>query len=653
MTRADDEFRPRLGRIRSAGGRASKRYIGKLYAAIEKATPGAFAKCSGKTYALGRIGRGAGLGAAFASTAHPFAKMRTRRVIVKIRSVRFGANGLPKARAHLRYIQRDGAEKDGAPGRLYGPDRDAVDGSAFLEEGMGDRHQFRIIVSPEEAGEIESLNGFTRDLMAAAEKDLGTRLDWVAVNHHDTDHPHVHIVLRGRAEDGKDLVIAKSYISHGFRRRAEDLATLELGPRGDLDIARARVQEAGAERFTSLDRELKQLGADGVVDLGRPKTVYDRFRVKLLLARLRTLEKMSLATRRRDGWRLSSDLEPALKEAGRRGDIIRSMGQVLGQHLSLANLKDFSAENAPQVLIGRVAGSGAADEAHEKRFLAVDGADGKHWHVAIDLAPGATPPEGAIVEVTRSDGLLRKSDLTIAAIAERNGGVYADDLHAASDPGASNEYRLTHKRRLEALRRAGIVERAQDGSWRIPNDYLKRAASYEAEKSAARVRTLSWVALEQLPEAQGQVFLDDVLEGRKSVEMSTAGFGDDLRGALAVRRRFLLSQDLARETGDGLIVDRTRLRLLDRQSLEDAASRLSKETGRAFVTPVEGEQIAGAYRRPIDLPAGRFAIVERSQEFTLVPWREALEARRGLEVSGVMRRAGVTWDFDRRPGIGR
>ena len=102
MAGIDDEFRPKLGRIRSSGGRAAKRYIGKLYAKMEKARPGAFAKQSGSRFTGARIGRGAGLGAAFVQKGHPFSEFRSRRVTVKIRSVRLGNNGLPKAQAHLR-----------------------------------------------------------------------------------------------------------------------------------------------------------------------------------------------------------------------------------------------------------------------------------------------------------------------------------------------------------------------------------------------------------------------------------------------------------------------------------------------------------------------------------------------------------------------
>lgn len=650
MVEADDEFRPRLGRMRAAGGRASKRYLARLYAAVEKATPGAFAKRSGGRFTGARLGRGAGLGAALAMRGHPFAKLRSRRVAVKIRSVRLGAHGLAKARAHIKYIQRDGAAREKGVVELYGPTKDRVDGGRFLEEAIDDRHQFRIILSPEDAGELQSLNQFTRDLMAAAEKDLGTKLDWVAVNHFHTDHPHVHIVLRGRVDDGADLVIAKSYITQGFRRRAEELATLELGPRRDLDIARARFAEIDREAFTGLDRDLLRRAAAGPILLGAPQTPYDRFEVKLLAGRLQTLQKMALARREPDGWRLAPDMESRLREVGRRGDLIRSIGAELGDRLAPHAVRDFAADKTIDRIVGRVVGMGAADDAHDRRFLAIEGADGNQWHVAIDTRPGAAPPKGAIVDVTRAAPAPRKSDLTIAAIGERHGGVYSDDLHAATDPSATADYRLAHKRRLEALRRAGITDRAADGAWRIPKDFLERAAAHEADRSPARIRILSWVALDQLPGAGAVTFLDDALEKRTAIERVPHGFGAELDHALASRRRWLLAQGIGREGEEGFAIDRDRLRSLARGAIEDVAGRIARDLGKEFSPAHLGARIEGVYQRPINMPAGRFALIERSKEFTLVPWREVLEQRRGMEISGIVRQAGITWSFGKNRG---
>lgn len=654
MAERDDEFRPRLGRIRAAGGRSSKRYIGKLYAAVEKAKPGAFAKRSTAHFTGARLGRGAGFGAASAMRNHTFAIFRSRRVAVKIRSVRFGAHGLPKARAHLNYIQRDGASREGGPGKLYGPAQGHVDGASFLEDGKDDRHQFRIILSPEDAGDLQSLNQFTRDVMAAAEKDLGTSLNWVAVNHFHTDHPHVHIVLRGRGDDGQDLVIAKSYITHSFRRRAEELATLELGPRRDLDTARSRVAEVEREGFTGLDRELLRRAAAGPVRFDAPETPYDRFEAKLLAGRLKTLEQMALARRNPDGWRLLPDMEIRLREAGRRCDIIRSMGAELGDRLAPHAVRDFAAEKTIDRIVGRVAGTGSADDSHERRFLAIEGVDGQQWHIAIDLAPGTAPSKGAIVEVTHAAPAPRKADVTIAAIAERHDGVYSDEFHALADTAATGAFRLAHKRRLEALRRVGIVERYADGIWRIPKDFLERAAAHEAERSPARIRVLSWVALDQLPGAAGVTLLDDTLERSTRIERVAHGFGAEFEVALAARRRWLLAQGIGREGEEGFAIARDRLQSLARGAIGETAGRLARDLGKEYAPASLDSRIEGIYRRRIDLPAGRFAIIERAKEFTLVPWRDVLEQRRGMEISGIVRANGINWELGRkRSGIAR
>lgn len=649
MTAPEDDFRPRLGRIRARGGKAAKRYLGRLYAAMEKARPGVFAARGERLFSGSRIGRGAGLGAAFAMR-HPFDRFRSRRVAVKIRSVRLGANGMPKARAHLKYIQRDGTDRDGAPAKLYGPERDVVDGNAFLEEGKDDRHQFRIIISPEDAGELEDITSFTRDVMAAAEEDLGTKLDWVAVNHFNTDNPHVHVVLRGRAEDGSDLVIARNYITHGFRRRAEELATLELGRRRDLEIARSRFSEVEKEWFTPLDRELAGMAKDGLVALEKPRAPFDQFRAKLLFGRLRRLEAMELAAREGAGWRLSPNLETALMEMGRRGDIVRSMSDALGKAVSPARLRDFSHAAGPQKIVGRVAASGALDDGHDRRFLAIDGADGNQWRVPVDTPPGAAAPAGAIVEVSPPRTTPRRSDIAIAGIAAQNGGVYSDELHRTAESRASAEFLEAHKRRLEALRRDGIVSRKKDGSWRIPDDFLERAGRRDAERAPSRVRVLSWAPLDRQVNAKGVSPLDDMLERKLTVDAVEHGFGAELTEAASARRCWLLAEGLAREAPQGLKIDREKLRQLAHTELAAAGETLAAKLSKQYSPPIEGELVEGVYRRPVDLPAGRFALIEKAKEFTLLPWREALEKRRGMEVSGVLRRGGISWTFGRARG---
>src|SRR3546814_5860086 len=147
-----------------------------------------------------------------------------------------------------------------------------ADDLAFADRSKDDRHHFLFIVSPEDAGEMTDLRAFTRDLATQMEADLGSRLDWVAVDHWNTDNPHVHLLVRGVADTGADLVISRDYISRGLRSRAEELVSIELGPRPEHDIRNALRKEITAERWTRLDVELR-IAADetGYHDL-RPAT---------------------------------------------------------------------------------------------------------------------------------------------------------------------------------------------------------------------------------------------------------------------------------------------------------------------------------------------------------------------------------------------
>lgn len=170
--------------------------------------------------------------------------------------MRLGGRALAAARAHLRYIQRDGVTREGEPGRLYSASEDEADGKAFLERCEEDRHQFRFIVSAEDGAEYEDLKPLVRRFMARMEEDLGTRLNWVAADHVDTLHPHTHIMLRGTDERGENLVIAPDYIKRGMRERLTELVTLDLGPRTDLEIQRRLRLDVHAERLTAIDRRL-------------------------------------------------------------------------------------------------------------------------------------------------------------------------------------------------------------------------------------------------------------------------------------------------------------------------------------------------------------------------------------------------------------
>jgi len=220
----DREFRIRPGRIRSTRAQAARPFIAQALAAAKKAGGGV--SRSGRVTSGSRSRFGHGQRASIQANRHITA--RSRGALVKARVVRHSARAAPLG-THLDYLRRDGVTREGEKARLFGPGEDEADGRAFAERCEDDRHHFRFIVSPDDALEMSDLRSFTSDLVGQMEKDLGTELDWVAVDHWNTEHPHVHLIVRGLRDDGEDLVISRDYIKEGMRDRARDLITQELG----------------------------------------------------------------------------------------------------------------------------------------------------------------------------------------------------------------------------------------------------------------------------------------------------------------------------------------------------------------------------------------------------------------------------------------
>ncbi|MQX37633.1 relaxase/mobilization nuclease RlxS [Roseospira navarrensis] len=649
---AEDEFTPKLGKPRSRGSKSAKRYAHQVLAAVNRAG-GRAARKSGA--GLGRIGRGGAPAAALAGRGRSALRSR-RRVIVKARIVRLAGKGMDTARAHLRYIQRDGVTRDGERGSLYGADRDREDGRAFLNRADGDRHQFRFIVAPEDGAEYDDLRPLTRRLMAQMETDLGTRLDWVAVDHFNTGHPHSHILLRGKDERGHDLVIARDYMAHGLRERAADLVSLDLGPRTEHEIALRDRADIEAERLVPLDRQLRSMADDdGVIS----PVVRDPTRQTLLAGRLRKLERLGLAEEARPGrWRLDPGFEQTLSRMGERGDIIKTLNRALadrGRAPDPGETVVHDPGTAAARVVGRVVARGLSDEIRDRQYLIVDGLDGRTHYV--DIGPGdgtEATPEGAIVAVSPRAVRPRDVDRTVAAVAEAHGGRYSVDRHLAHDPSATEAFAETHVRRLEAIRRAtGAVERQPDGTWVIGPDHLDRVADYEQTRARAApmvVRVLSPLSLERQLETDGATWLDRDLTSESPEATRDAGFGREVQAARLRRTRWLIEQGLARDEAGGVRFQQTLLATLRRREMTRAAGALSEELGLPYAEARPGERVEGIYRRAVDLASGRMAVIEKSREFTLVPWRPVLDRHVGRSVSGVMRGDTISWTIGRQRG---
>ena len=645
----DDEFTPRLGRQRQRSGKKARRYLGRVVgAAIRSAEKGAIRS---RRFDGSRIGRGASMGRLLSSRDR-FGGMRARRAVVKTRLVRIGTRGMPTARAHLRYIQRDGVTREGAPGELYSAERDSADGKAFLQRCDGDRHQFRFIVSAEDGSEYPDLKPFVRRLMTQMEADLGTRLDWVAVDHFNTAHPHTHIMLRGVDDTGQNLIIAREYISHGIRERAAELVTLDLGPRTDQEIEARLRHDIGEERVTAIDRRLiRSMDADRLV------TSVDRdpFQQSLRSGRLQKLASMGLAENAGGGrWQLAEDLEGTLRTLGERGDIIRTLQRELTarslQRPWIGRSLFGAGETDPEPVVGRVIARGLADEHRDRHYLLVDSVDGHAHYVDIGRGDAVAPiPDGAIVRVSARSLEVRDADRVVAEVTAANGGRYSVDVHLRHDPSATQAFAETHVRRLEAMRRAGAgVEREPDGSWTIPADHVDRAAAYEARRhrdQPVEVETLSARPLDQLRGADAATWVDRELASQSPLPIRDAGFGRDVRAALAFRQQWLVEQQLADVDGDRIRVRANAIMMLQRRELLREGSAISSEIGKAYNSAAPGDRIEGKIMRRLDLVSGRFAVVEKSREFTLVPWQPVLENQIGKNASGIIHADGVTWRF--------
>lgn len=397
------DFEPKLGRIRDSVRDRNLRTTGRVvgYAAKATATP---LRPRGHI-PPGALRRGTAPGVlARAGLLAP----GTRRVTVRARYTRQRLGDLGAARAHLRYIQRDGVTREGEPGRLYDARGDAADSAAFLDRSDGDPHQFRFIVSAEDSPRLRDLKPVIRDLMRQMEQDLDTKLDWVAVDHFNTGHPHTHIVIRGKDERGKDLIMARDYIAHGVRARAQHLVTLELGPENDVERVQKLLNEVDNERFTRLDRALLAKARDNVLVL-KSTDARDPLRQTLSAGRLQTLRRLGLAAERQPGvWALDTELEPKLRRLGERADAYKMMQRALtdaGIDRAGTQLAVFERGRRQAPVVGRTIAVGLVDEISDRHYVIVDGMDGRaHYAELGRLRPDEVPARGAIVSLV-SDSL--------------------------------------------------------------------------------------------------------------------------------------------------------------------------------------------------------------------------------------------------------
>jgi type IV secretory pathway VirD2 relaxase len=582
MTTRDDDLRVRPGRIQhgNRGGKRPQTFVGEVMRAAKKAghVGNSFRSSQGRSRSRFGRGRRAAISIRLRSNAR---RVVTKARVVRHQGTRFRSAPLPK---HIAYLKREGVTRDGASARMFDAAGDEANEPAFAERCKDDRHHFRFIVSPEDAAEIGDLKTFTRELVADIERDLGTHLDWIAVDHWNTDNPHVHLLIRGRADDGQDLVISRDYISRGIRDRAAERITLELGPRTEKQVQNALEREVEAERWTSLDRALRDISDEsgGVADLRPGPNAEDADLRRLLLGRAAKLERLGLAEPVGPGcWTLKPGLDGTLRQLGVRGDIIKTMHQAMSRAGSEPDVSRFAlhGDEPSNPVLGRLVERGLDDELKGTAYVIVAGVDGRTHHLRFnDLEFTGDATSDAIVEARAYDdangrrrlSLATRSDLSIAEQVTASGATWLDRQLLAKDP-----------------------------------------------------------------------------------PLSSAGFGAEVREAMDARTDHLIGEGLARHQGQRVTFARDLLATLQRRELEEAAVRLSTDTGLAYQPAAEGERISGVYRQRVTLASGRFAMLDDGLGFQLVPWRPALEKDLGRELRGVMAPGGrVDWDLGRKRGLG-
>ena len=595
-------FRPRMG-----GGRRARARAGAT---------------SLRNALLARLGRLHGARRASSSAAVRGFGTGARRVVIKAHVLRLNATGAKAAALHLRYIERDGVERDGSRGVLYNAQGEAR-AEAFEQPRFDEKHQFRLIVAPEDGGELD-LTAYVRRLMATVERDVDRKLEWAAVDHHDTEHPHAHVIIRGVDRDGLQVRLDRAYVSYGLRARAQELATQELGPRHALDIRRAHAKEITQERFTSLDRELERRAKENQVEVpsrDQRGPVDD----STLVARLQHLEGLRLAERLSPtSWKLAEGWQEPLRELGTRGDILKQIhaaisGDAARYHVVRAGrAMPTDPGGGSEVVSGRVASKGLSDELKGAFYAVIETPTGRAYHVPLDRRGAETLRAGDIVSFsTRPEPPVRPVDRQIAEVARARGGVYAPGRRADGAPHP-------HERRLRELERLGLATLEAPDRWKVSPDLLQKLTERSRDMPARHqvVFRKEPLSVPAQVSHSGPVWLDRV----KTDALAPYGFGAELKVALEQRHEALLRLGVQSDDPDRAV----KLREVERRAV---GREIAARSGRAFLPSAPDAFRGRVHIGDPGSPAGGYAVISDGQRFVVLRASAGLRAAQGKTVA--------------------
>ena len=256
----------------------------------------------------------------------------------------------------------------------------------------------------------------------------------------------------------------------------------------------------------------------------------------------------------------------------------------------------------------------------------------------------------------------RPADRNIASNAEEDNGIYRPSRHLerirdsferqGKDPEA---FVRSHVRRLEALRRAGLVERIDADNWKVPKDIVERGQAYDLSQGGdgLRIRTLSAIGLDRQIASDGATWLDRQIIADDRSEIRDTGFGKDVNKAISRRAERLVEMGLATAKDGNIRVPVHTLTILERQEVDRVGQQMARDRGLTFVPSSAGEYVSGRLAGDASLVSGRFAMIENGLGFQLVPWQPLLEKRIGQHITGLQRDDGaIEWTFGRNRGLG-
>lgn len=598
---------------------------------------------------------------------------RPQRVVVKTHIVRHRSpqKGRESITRHVRYLGREAVTRDAGSGRFYDAKREDLDAKSETKSWAQDRHHFRIIVSAEGARSLDDIKAYTREIMARVERDLGA-LQWLAVNHTNTDNPHTHLLIRGKANDGTDLVISRQYISHGIRQRAAEVATEFLGERTREEAQIAVANEARAERWTSLDGALARIAqpvAEGLqIDMKEVKlSRYALITRELLAERLKFLQEAGLAQQlpaekrtflgRPPVWRLAPDFQKQLHELGARQDIIKNL---------YASLGPAAAAIAPQVqragseqrlsgalqpaIRGLVVAKGAPDELSDERFAVLEDRAGKRHYVRLWAGETLDAVRvGGVLEVGRSTHRKWQIAREIARVAEfAQDGLYSIGRHRKwvqvwhRQAGAAGVERYL---RAFGMNVADLAKQADSGiAPALDNAFTVDRAKLE-QFTANRnrwldVRVVAAHSLGEQIEAHAYTWLDrQILRTQMAKEVSDKDFirNAQVQNAIVKRSDWLVEHGYAKradrdKTNSVTFLPGARARLIAREH-DEFARHCNQKHGKGVEYVRDGQSVAGVYRGMMYQHRGSFALIETDGGIFAAPVSRAPWAEKGQRVT--------------------